>query len=96
MKRVSVLLLLFAGCGSEFGDPAATRPTLAEARELCLPFDNTGTGFDLLVSLTRALRNDGLTETEAIFGFGQTCNLEPETFDECAICTTAITAALWR
>ncbi len=96
MKRLPILLLLFAGCGSGVMDPAGTRPTLTEAREVCLPFDDDEAGFNALVAFTRAFRNDGLTESQTLLAFLETCGLTPETFAECVPCTTAVAAAVWR
>lgn len=96
MKHVSILLLLFGGCGSEVSDPAATRPTLAEARATCRMLGADSAGFDVLVSVLRAIRSDGATETEALLASVEICNLTPENSEECVICRTAMIAAVWR
>ena len=102
MKRLSVILLLIAGCGSGLVDPAATRPTLGEARLLCLTSDDDNpTDFDAVVAVFRAVRTDGVSESESMFAAlaacRASCESQPEACeDECGKCSIAIIGAIYR
>ena len=97
---LTAVFLLFCGCGALQDDPAARPTTLAEARALCVPFDPSGQGFDVMVIITRALRDDGLAESQTLLGFISTCSETCEgndvCFEDCVNCTTAVADAVYN
>lgn len=100
MKRMSVMLLLLAGCGAAVIDPVTTRPTLAEARMACLRWDpNAPELFDVFASLFRARRNDGVSESDLLDETHRACFFDPQIVldpEGCVICLTAVVAAVYR
>ena len=103
MRRLVVftLLLPVGGCGAF--DPAATRPTLSEAREICVDFDPDPAAFDSFVTLVRAFRSDGAIESIVLIEFIQLCtqlcnSVIPSDFCKttCDRCTIAVVGATYR
>lgn len=103
MKRICVLLLLFAGCGSAVTDPIAGRTTLTDARQECRPTPFFAPDFDGLVRGIRLFRDDGLLGSDALILFGEVCTGAtyacegvPPCSRQCLRCATTIIAAIYE